>query len=68
VYSIHPLPDAPIRIRAQPWARLSECYDVIFPVATPSPDSIFSISVAGVSIDGAPMREEKVRFERGPGR
>jgi len=68
MYSIHPLPDAPIRIRAQPWARLSECYDLIFPVASLEPDSAFSISVAGVSIDGKPMREEKVLFARGPGR
>ena len=68
IYSIHAFPDTPVRVRSNAWARLSECYDVIFPVATLMPESAFSISVAGVSIDGRPMREEKVLFAPGPGR
>jgi hypothetical protein len=68
LYDVHPFPAAPIRIRSNPWSRLSECYDVIFPVATLMPDSAFSINVAGVLIDGSPMREERVLFARGAGR
>jgi len=68
IYSIHSFPDTPIRVRSNSWARLSECYDVIFPVATLAPESAFSVNVAGVSIDGRPMREEKVLFAPGPGR
>jgi hypothetical protein len=68
IYSIHSFPDTPIRVRSNAWTRSSECYDVIFPVATLAPESAFSITVAGVSIDGRPMREEKVLFAPGPGR
>jgi hypothetical protein len=67
-YTIHPLPAAPIRVRSSAWNRESECYDVIFPVATLEPKSDFSIQVDGVSIDGRPMRQEKVLFAPGPGR
>lgn len=68
LYDIHPLPATPVRIRSNPWSRLSECYDVVFPVATLAPDKGFSINVAGVSINGLPMREERVLFVRGEGR
>ena len=68
LYDVHPFPAAPIRIRSNPWSRLSECYDVVFPVATLAPESAFSINVAGVSIDGLPMREERVLFALGAGR
>jgi hypothetical protein len=66
-YTIHPLPAAAIRVRSYAWNRQSECYDVIFPVPTLEPTSDFSIQVDGVSIDGRPMRQEKVLFAPGPG-
>jgi len=68
LYSIHALPATPVRVRSNAWSRLSECYDVVFPVATLAPESAFSINVAGISIDGRPMPEEKVLFAPGPGR
>ena len=65
---IQPFPDAPIRIRTNPWSIVSECYDLVFPVASLSPKAAFSIDVAGVLIDGVPMHRERVFFAQGPGR
>lgn len=67
-YEVRPFPSAPIRIRSNPWSMVSECYDLVFSVASLSPKAAFSINVAGVFIDGAPMHEERVYFIQGAGR
>lgn len=67
-YQIRPFPEARIKIRSNPWSIVSECYDLVFPIATLPPKTAFSIDVAGVFIDGTPMRRERVVFAQGPGR
>jgi hypothetical protein len=62
---IRAFPPAPIRVRSNAWSIASECFDVIFPVATVPPKLAFSVDVAGILIDGAPMHPERVRFVQG---